>query len=587
MRPQLLSWWLGVCLGTLAWAQPTLYLKQGPALDLDWSGSAPISKRRSPSRSHLILQFERQPEPEQVGELIRRGIQVVGYVPEHALVASVMDGERLEGLGLARVAVFEPAEKVSALAVAVGSTESGHYVVEFHPDTEAGAMREIVTESGLPIQEHPDLARHQLMVVARLEQLLALAEWDEVAYIYPASPDLVAGRPVVGCAGALTEFAAVGQYVAQVGKGWSGDSTGLVTLQYHFGQLSAKLPSDQARAEIERALKEWALHAKLNFVPGPSATTARTINFLFASGGHGDPYPFDGLGKTLAHTFYPSPPNQEPLAGDVHFDDDEGWRIGADTDFYSVALHELGHSLGLGHSDLPGAVMYPFYRRAETLTPEDVRAILGLYLPPDAGGTLPTPPAEPPQAESLRLTITAPQAQQLTSADTLTLTGTLSGGTAPLSLSWSSDRGPSGTVAAAGLWRISGVPLAVGRNLISVVAADASLQPAAQSVVVTREVIPASPSPDTVAPSLTIQYPAGTNVLVSSPTITIRGSARDSAGVTQVTWSLSSGRSGAAQGTTSWAIVDLPLLVGANTVTIRARDAAGNVGWRSVVITRR
>ena len=518
---------------------------------------------------------------------MRRGIQVVGYVPEHALVVSVEDGARLDGLGLARVAVFGPGEKVSALAVGAGSTESGHYVVEFHPDTEAGAMREIATESGLPIQEHPDLARHQLMVVAGLEQLLALAEWDEVAYIYPASPDLVEGRPVVGCAGALTEFAAVGQYVAQVGKGWSGDSTGLVTLQYHFGQLSAKLPSDQARAEIERALKEWALHAKLNFVPGPSATTARTINFLFASGGHGDPYPFDGLGKTLAHTFYPSPPNQEPLAGDVHFDDAEGWRIGADTDLYSVALHELGHSLGLGHSDLPGAVMYPFYRRAETLTPEDVRAILGLYAPPDPGGTLPTPPPEPPQAESLRLTITAPGAQYVTSAVTLTLTGELNGGTAPLSLSWSSDRGPSGTAAAVGLWRISGVPLAIGRNLISVVGADAGLQQAAQSVSVTREAAPAQPTADRVAPSLTIQYPAGTNVLVSSAAITVRGSARDSVGVTRVTWSLSSGRSGEAQGTTSWVIADLPLLVGANTATIRARDAAGNVGWRSLVITRR
>jgi hypothetical protein len=29
------------------------------------------------------------------------------------------------------------------------------------------------------------------------------------------------------------------------------------------------------------------------------------------------------------------------------------------------------------------------------------------------------------------------------------------------------------------------------------------------------------------------------------------------------------------------------LLVGSNTITIRASDAAGNVGWRSVVFTRR
>jgi len=53
----------------------------------------------------------------------------------------------------------------------------------------------------------------------------------------------------------------------------------------------------------------------------------------------------------LAHTFYPSPPNPEPIAGDVHLDDDEEWVIGSDlsvrsVDLFSVSLHELGHALG-------------------------------------------------------------------------------------------------------------------------------------------------------------------------------------------------------------------------------------------------
>jgi hypothetical protein len=586
VKSQHLLWCGGFLLAALACAQPALQLKQGSALALESPGSAPALKRKSISRAHFILQFDLPPDAELVAELARRGVQVVGYVPDNALVVSAPDGTQLDDLGLARIAVFAPEQKISAMAATLGGTETGYYVVEYHSDTDPGLMREIALDSGLRIHEHPDLLRHQLAVVGSPEQLFGLAEWDEVAYIYPASPDLVEGRPVVACAGAATEFAAIGQYVALVGNGWSGDANRVVTLQYHFDQLTAKLPADQTRAEIERALREWARYAKLNFVPGSSATTSRTINLLFASGAHGDPYPFDGLGRTLAHTFYPSPPNPEPLAGDLHLDGDESWRIGADTDLYSVVLHELGHALGLGHSDTPGAVMYPFYRRAETLTPEDVSALQQMYAPPDATPTVPPPP---PPAAPLALNITTPGSSSTTLAGTVALAGTLSGGTAPLRLAWASDRGASGTAVAASTWLISGIPLATGRNSITVAAADALGQQVLRSVTVTRESAPPPPPAvaDRVAPSLAITYPAATSVLVSSATISLRGTASDNVGVTEVSWLSSAGTSGVAQGTTSWTISNLALRVGVNTVVVRARDAAGNAGWRAVMVTRR
>ena len=249
-------------LAALVCAQPTLQVKQGWALALESPGSAPALKRKSISRSHLILQFERPPQRELIAELARRGVEVVGYVPDNALVVSAPDGTPLDDLGLARTAVFSPERKISAVAATLGGTEIGYYVVDYHPDTDPGLMREMALESGLRIHEHPDLLRHQLAVVGPPERLFGLAEWDEVAYIYPASPDLVEGRPVVACAGAATEFAVIGQYVALVGKGWPADANKVVTLQYHFDQLTAKLPADQTRAEIERALGEWARYAR-------------------------------------------------------------------------------------------------------------------------------------------------------------------------------------------------------------------------------------------------------------------------------------------------------------------------------------
>ena len=81
---------------------------------------------------------------------------------------------------------------------------------------------------------------------------------------------------------------------------------------------------------------------------------------------------------------------------------------------------------------------------------------------------------------------------------------------------------------------------------------------------------------------------AGEVIIRAGATVSeLRGTARDNVGVVEVTWSDSTGASGKAQGTTNWATDELPLREGANTLTVRARDAAGNVGWRAVVVTRR
>lgn len=75
-----------------------------------------------------------------------------------------------------------------------------------------------------------------------------------------------------------------------------------------------------------------------------------------------------------------------PWQGDVHFDDSELWSTDIQTgglqpiDLVTVALHELGHSLGLNHSGVFGATMYPYYNGSQRyLTSDDIVGISMLY----------------------------------------------------------------------------------------------------------------------------------------------------------------------------------------------------------------
>src|SRR5207302_9905095 len=140
-----------------------------------------------------------------------------------------------------------------------------------------------------------------------------------------------------------------------------------------------------------------------------------------------------GPGGVLAHTFYPAPPNAEPIAGDMHFDADEAWDNRQKIDLYSVALHEAGHALGLGHSDKPGAVMYPYYRLNAQLANDDIAGIRAIY---SAANAAPTPPP-------LAVTVTVPAASAVTvTTSSIAMSGTVNGGAENPQVTWNSNHGP-------------------------------------------------------------------------------------------------------------------------------------------------
>lgn len=104
------------------------------------------------------------------------------------------------------------------------------------------------------------------------------------------------------------------------------------------------------------------------------------IGFYF--GDHGDGEAFDGVLGVLGHAF--SPEN-----GRFHLDAAETWAVDFDRersrvaiDLESVATHEIGHVLGMAHTNVKEAIMYPSLSprtKKRDLRMDDVLGIQALY----------------------------------------------------------------------------------------------------------------------------------------------------------------------------------------------------------------
>ena len=334
------------------------------------------------ARRHVLIQFSRPIDAAILADVRRAGGTPLRYVPDNAISAAVTGTfDPYSIAGALWMGELEPIDRVSAeTARDLGNAFPSHplTVIEFHPDVERSTIARVLAGAGATMLDLPALPQYAAVIPTDERVIEQLARHDATAWIYPAPHD-VDSMPAAVCDGVVRPEGIVANYAA-MGDGWDGPGRGSARLGYVLSTTSADLPPDAALRELTRAMAEWSRHAAIAWEPGQGRDDTTSVHIFWGPTFHGDGFPF--ATGVLAHAFYPAPPVIEPVAGDVHFNDTYLWGASDPRrwDIFSVALHELGHSLGLAHSGDPESVMYPMYRGiVPGLAPGDIETLRLLY----------------------------------------------------------------------------------------------------------------------------------------------------------------------------------------------------------------
>jgi len=139
----------------------------------------------------------------------------------------------------------------------------------------------------------------------------------------------------------------------------------------HSSSARVSISMNEVRQAMRNAFETWGENNSFSFT---ETSGSSDMVYGFHRGFHFDLNPFDGQNGVLAHAYAPED-------GRLHFDGAERWTTtGSGIDFQTVGLHEIGHILGLGHSNVSDAVMAPTYTEIRrSLTQDDRDGLNNLY----------------------------------------------------------------------------------------------------------------------------------------------------------------------------------------------------------------
>lgn len=197
-----------------------------------------------------------------------------------------------------------------------------------------------------------------------------------------------AARPILeGLEGRLLLYATTGDHFTYGSRiTWSivpdGTNLGGVT-----SNLNATLNSRFGAGNWQRALQDafavWENVANVNFVPvSDDGSPTNSGGYQQGSPTVGD-IRISGFSQNLgvlAFTILPPPANGGSDAGDIFLNSAQAWQIGSNYDLETTLIHEIGHSLGLGHSSVAGAAMTTYYSGVqEYLSNDDVAGVQSIW----------------------------------------------------------------------------------------------------------------------------------------------------------------------------------------------------------------